>query len=96
MCLHPPSALSQKLSKFYKELSAGAGRPLPLMIKKRAAVYPVHVDSGTGDVWPRVNHWLTHFDRPHLAEAAWATCQEQAIIPYSDLPALRRPSVRPL
>lgn len=60
------------------------------MIKKRAAVYPVHVDSGTGDVWPRVNHWLTHFDRPHLAEAAWATCQEQVIAPYSDLPALRR------
>ncbi|WP_274851090.1 hypothetical protein [Serratia marcescens] len=56
----------------------------------------MHVDSGTGDVWPRVNHWLTHFDRPHLAEAAWATCQEQAIIPYSDLPALRRPSVHPL
>ncbi len=43
--------------------------------------------------WPRVNHWLpwlTHFDRPHLAEAAWATCQEQIIAPYSDLPALRR------
>lgn len=60
------------------------------MIKKRAAAYPVHVDSGTGDVWPRVNHWLTHFDRPHLAEAAWATCQEQIIAPYSDLPALRR------
>lgn len=60
------------------------------MIKNRAAVYPVHVDSGTGDVWPRVNHWLTHFDRPHLAEAAWATCQEQVIAPYSDLPALRR------
>ena len=60
------------------------------MIKKRATVYPVHVDSGTGDVWPRVNHWLTHFDRPHLAEAAWGTCQEQATIPYSDLPALRR------
>lgn len=34
--------------------------------------------------WPRVNHWLpwlTHFDRPHLAEAAWATCQEQIIAP---------------
>ncbi|PYB20851.1 DUF4865 family protein [Serratia marcescens] len=43
--------------------------------------------------WPRVNHWLpwlAHFDRPHLAGAAWATCQEQIIAPYSDLPALRR------
>ncbi len=43
--------------------------------------------------WPRVNHWLpwlAHFDRPHLTEAAWATCQERAIIPYSDLPALRQ------
>ncbi|HIF6760239.1 TPA: DUF4865 family protein [Serratia marcescens] len=43
--------------------------------------------------WPRVNHWLpwlAHFDRPHLAEAALATCQERAIAPYSDLPALRR------
>ncbi|MGK0684053.1 DUF4865 family protein [Serratia marcescens] len=61
------------------------------MIKKRAAVY--HVDSGTGDVWPRVNHWLpwlAHFDRPHLAGAAWATYQERAIASYSDLPALRR------
>lgn len=39
--------------------------------------------------WPRVNHWLpwlTHFDRPHLAEAAWATCQEQAIIPLQRSP----------
>ena len=43
--------------------------------------------------WPRVNHWLpwlAHFDRPHLAGAAWATCQERAIASYSDLPALRR------